>query len=157
MRLYIDPAYGKPIAFSCWDSDINKNGVILSWGSTIDINDLYDKICESFTVYCEDQFGGVSWESMKKLIRSAGWVEALTILAKKDFRLINPRSWQSYYGLTRRNLTKRMKTEIKRNAINDIAIKQDIPLNLKLNDDVKDAILMGRYVEWCLSAEKYGL
>lgn len=130
------------MAWSIWDGM-----ELISYGSTVDMGDLISKIEESGRVYCEDQFPGKSWESMKKLIRATGWVECIAKLAGKPFVLINPRTWKSHYGLNKK-LHKTLLWKMKCGAAEEYISEMYL---IKAREDVIDAVLMGAWGQWSLS------
>lgn len=145
-NIYIDPAFAKPMAWAMFDEDF------ISCGNIEGLDDLAKKIKESDGVYCEDQVPGKSFESIKKLIRSAGWVECLCRMEGKLLTFVHPMRWKAHYGLNRRGWTEEMRWAYK------IRLAQDYFPNHILykarHEDQVDAILMGAYVEWLLSIEK---
>ena len=142
-NLYIDPAYSKPMAWAMYD-----RGELQSWGTFADHDDMHIKIEEADAVYCEDQAPGKPWESIKKLIRATGWVEACALELRVPFYLVNNRTWKAHFGLARKML-KSEEWAIKCDRVND-KLDDDLWRPLRKDEDIVDAILMGEYVEWTL-------
>lgn len=149
INLYIDPAYSKPIAWAMFE-----NGKLFSYGSCdrAGLYDLESKIIDCDQVYCEDQMIVTASDAIKKLIRSAGWVEGLCIYVGVPFELINPRSWKKYYGLNKK-FGKYVKDEIRMVNLVSITGKWEADL-LNVTEDQADAILMGAAWEDRLSTER---
>jgi hypothetical protein len=147
-NIYIDPAWGKPLAFALF-----VGGEALSVGSTVNMDDALAKIRDSDMVFCEDQFPGrMSWESGKKLIRSTGWIECMAHLCGKPFYLVNPQAWKRHHGLAKKYESSVL-WKLKVALAKEYAPIGDI--ENKWWGDKLDALLMGVYCEWCIS--RYGL
>lgn len=112
---------------------------------TVDLRGLRDLISRwecvpkpEITILCEDQFVGRSFFTVKSLVRAAGQVQALAILRKHRFELVNPATWQRPYPLPK---TRDLRDMMTMKLAQEIAGKRYQVANL----DEACAVLMGAW------------
>ena len=97
MIIGIDPAYSKPTAFSTWEGK-----ELISWGTTISIEDLAERIFNCTKVFLEDQFLLRNPQVLKNLAHSAGKIMGLCEYIGRECILVAPSTWQNKLNIPKK-------------------------------------------------------